>query len=193
MTLLMKKDTLSEKETLFYMAESVLAINSIHRLGFMLRDIEPDNLLLDSNTYSTVGTPDYIAPEVFVQTGYTKSCDWWSLGVIMYEMLIGWPPFCSESTQETYKKIIKWKENLVFPPENPISAEACDLILKLCTSPNVRIGRNDVTEIQCQSFFHDVDWKHIRDHPAAIPITVKSIDDTLNFDEFPDLELKNKD
>jgi serine/threonine kinase 38 len=73
--------------------------------------------------YSTVGTPDYIAPEVFVQTGYTKSCDWWSLGVIMYEMLIGWPPFCSESPQETYKKIIKWRDSLVFPPENPISVE----------------------------------------------------------------------
>uniref|UniRef100_A0A8P0T186 Protein kinase domain-containing protein n=2 Tax=Canis lupus familiaris TaxID=9615 RepID=A0A8P0T186_CANLF len=53
-----------------------------------------------------VGTPDYIAPEVFMKTGYNKLCDWWSLGVIMYEMLIGYPPFCSENPQETYKKVM---------------------------------------------------------------------------------------
>jgi serine/threonine kinase 38 len=71
--------------------------------------------------YSTVGTPDYIAPEVFLQTGYNATCDWWSLGVIMFEMLIGYPPFCSENPQETYKKIMSWKETLTFPPEVPIS------------------------------------------------------------------------
>ena len=74
--------------------------------------------------YSTVGTPDYIAPEVFLQTGYTSACDWWSLGVIMYEMLIGYPPFCSETPQETYRKIMNWKETLVFPPEVPVSETA---------------------------------------------------------------------
>lgn len=111
-----------------------------------------------SQAYSTVGTPDYIAPEVFMQTGYNKLCDWWSLGVIMYEMLIGetdsgqaggvfiaalfflnaiffclysgYPPFCSETPQETYRKVMNWKETLVFPPEVPISERAKDLILR---------------------------------------------------------------
>ena len=99
-----------------------------------------------------VGTPDYIgktslespdawdeihlflfffaAPEVFQQTGYTSSCDWWSLGVIMYEMLIGYPPFCSETPFETHRKIMNWRESLVFPPEVPISETAKETITR---------------------------------------------------------------
>ena len=67
---------------------------------------------------------------MFFQTGYTTSCDWWSLGVIMYEMLVGYPPFCSETPQETYKTIMAWKETLIFPPEVPISEQAKDTIMR---------------------------------------------------------------
>lgn len=138
--------------------------------------------------YSTVGTPDYIAPEVFMQTGYSSSCDWWSLGVIMYEMLIGYPPFCSENPQETYRKVMNWRETLIFPPEVPISTEAKDLIQKLCCDREHRLSARE--QIQACSFFRGCDWEHIRDRPAAIPIEIKSIDDTSNFDEFPDVDLK---
>lgn len=78
-----------------------------------------------------------MAPEVYERVGYTKLCDWWSLGVILYEMLIGYPPFCSENPLgcidvilETYSKVLSWQHTLVFPYDVPIAADAKDLILK---------------------------------------------------------------
>ncbi|MED6291196.1 Serine/threonine-protein kinase 38, partial [Characodon lateralis] len=139
--------------------------------------------------FSTVGTPDYIAPEVFMQNGYNKLCDWWSLGVIMYEMLIGYPPFCSETPQETYRKVMNWRETLTFPPEVPISEKAKDLILRICCEEEHRIGAASVEEIKSNPFFEGVDYDHIRERPAAISINIKSIDDTSNFDEFPDSDI----
>lgn len=67
--------------------------------------------------FSTVGTPDYIAPEVLTKTGYGMECDWWSLGAIMYEMMVGYPPFYSEEPMSTCRKIVNWRTTLRFPPE----------------------------------------------------------------------------
>jgi protein-serine/threonine kinase len=78
--------------------------------------------------YSTVGTPDYIAPEIFLQQGYGHECDWWSLGAIMFECIVGYPPFCSETTHETYQKIIHWQYHLAIPDDVHLSREADNLI-----------------------------------------------------------------
>lgn len=141
--------------------------------------------------YSTVGTPDYIAPEVFLQTGYGAACDWWSLGVIMYEMLMGYPPFCSDNPQDTYRKVMNWRETLIFPPETPISEEAKETIVRFCCEADRRMGSNrGMDELKSVPFFRGVDWEHMRERPAAIPVEVRSIDDTSNFDEFPDVSLE---
>jgi len=243
MTHLIKMDTFSEEMTRCYIAETVLAIESIHHLNYIHRDIKPDNLLLDRRghiklsdfglctglqqtrinniaqslegvprelnredeyhlnmsrsqrfdswrgkrrvlAYSTVGTPDYIAPEVFLKEGYTEVCDWWSVGVIMFEMLIGYPPFSSDTPQETYRKIINWKHALRFPEDCHISPEAKDLIQRLCCDQSERLGRNGVDEIKAHPFFKGIDWNRIRESPAPILPELKDQFDTKYFDSF---------
>ncbi|KAJ3116351.1 hypothetical protein HDU96_009814 [Phlyctochytrium bullatum] len=98
--------------------------------------------------YSVVGTNNYMAPEVLTGTGYNKACDWWSLGVILFEMLFGYPPFCGKNRQETKLKIINWKKTLRFPPEPAVSAEAKDLILRLLTDKDHRLGTSPIGKIR---------------------------------------------
>lgn len=129
--------------------------------------------------------------QVFLQTGYGPACDWWSLGVIMYEMLMGYPPFCSDNPQDTYRKVMNWRETLIFPPETPISEEAKETIVRFCCEAERRMGSNrGIDELKSIPFFRGVDWEHIRERPAAIPVEVRSIDDTSNFDDFPDVSLE---
>ncbi|PRQ27690.1 putative protein kinase AGC-NDR family [Rosa chinensis] len=98
--------------------------------------------------YSTVGTLDYMAPEVLLKKGYVMECDWWSLGAIMYEMLVGYPPFCSDDPRITCRKIINWRTCLKFPDEPKISDEARDLICHLLCDVETRLGTHGVEEIK---------------------------------------------
>jgi len=137
--------------------------------------------------YSTVGTPDYIAPEVFAQTGYGQECDWWSLGVIMYECLVGYPPFYAEDPMSTCRKIVNWKKTLVFPDEARLAPDAKDIITKLI---NDSAHRLTFEEIKIHRFFKGVDWNNLRkQRPSLIPNVVSDID-TQNFDKF---EAQNAD
>ena len=113
-----------------------------------------------------MGTPDYIAPEVLLEQGYNETIDWWSIGVILFEMLVGYPPFASDDLPTTCQKIIQWKQNFWIPDEPKLSVFACDLIKKLITSANERLGINGIEEIKAHPFFFGIDWKRIREKQA---------------------------
>ncbi|MCO5582493.1 hypothetical protein L7F22_036390 [Adiantum nelumboides] len=253
MTLLMRKETLSEDVARFYIAETILAIESIHRHNYIHRDIKPDNLLLDQDghmklsdfglckpldcstlstvheeesltegdarhtdfnghsefsrshwtqqeqlqhwkqnrrtlAYSTVGTPDYIAPEVLMKKGYGLECDWWSLGAIMFEMLVGYPPFCSDDQMITCRKIIYWRKYLKFPEEARLSPEAKDLMCRLLCDVDHRLGTRGATEVKAHPWFRGISWETLYDMEAAYKPEVKDELDTQNFENFEEVD-----
>jgi serine/threonine kinase 38 len=135
--------------------------------------------------FSTVGTPDYIAPEVLMKKGYGKECDWWSLGVIIYEMLYGYPAFYSETSVETCRKILNWRTTLHFPSEPRVSPAAKDLIRSLLCDPDDRLGaREGLDEFRKHPFFRGLDWSRLREvRPPFVP-EISHAADTRYFDHF---------
>jgi len=126
--------------------------------------------------YSTVGTPDYIAPEVFGQTGYTETVDWWSVGVILFEMLVGYPPFFSDDPSITCQKIIHWKKTLMIPGDANLTPAATDLIKRLICDSDHRLGSKGVQEIKSHPFFEGMQWDKLRNQPSPfIPDVFYSI------------------
>ena len=220
MNLLIIKDILKEEEAKFYLCEMVLAIEAIHNLDCIHRDIKPDNILIDkyghiklsdfglakiadnifkediynykgnkhSRNYSCVGTAYYVAPEVLNKSGYGKEIDWWSLGVIFYEMLIGYAPFCSKHTNEVCYKVLHYQNYLQFPNKIKISNLAKDLIYKLITDSDLRLGKNGSEEIKSHPFFKGINWKKIREmRPPFIP-NLKNDYDVKYFEKFEEIE-----
>lgn len=207
---LMSNYDIPEKWAKFYCAEVVLALNDIHSMGFIHRDVKPDNMLLDSHGHlkladfgtcmrmdkdglvrsdTAVGTPDYISPEVLMSQGgdgvYGRECDWWSVGVFLYEMLFGETPFYADSLVGTYGKIMDHKNSLTFPADAEMSANAKSLICVFLTDRADRIGRKGVDEIKKHPFFinDQWDWDTIRNTiPPVVPELASDID-TSNFDD----------
>uniref|UniRef100_A0A665UUJ5 Rho-associated protein kinase 1 n=1 Tax=Echeneis naucrates TaxID=173247 RepID=A0A665UUJ5_ECHNA len=207
---LMSNYDVPEKWARFYTAEVVLALDGIHSMGFIHRDVKPDNMLLDKAGHlkladfgtcmkmnkdgmvrcdTAVGTPDYISPEVLKSQGgdgyYGRECDWWSVGVFLYEMLVGDTPFYADSLVGTYSKIMNHKNALTFPEDSDISNDAKNLICAFLTDREVRLGRNGVDEIKRHPFFKNDQWtwENIRETDAPVVPELSSDIDTSNFDD----------
>ncbi|EPY52615.1 AGC/AKT protein kinase Sck2 [Schizosaccharomyces cryophilus OY26] len=211
---LQKSIRFPEARAKFYIAELLLALQALHKRGIVYRDLKPENILLDvqghialcdfglskanlsvgSTTRTFCGTTDYLAPEVILdEGGYDMMVDFWSLGVLLYEMTCGWSPFYAENTQQLYKNIVFGKVRF---PRGLLSAEARDLI-KLLLNRNAknRLGAHgDAEEVKRHSFFADINWEELsakRFSPPFKPI-VEGEFDVSNFDvEFTNKEVPN--
>ena len=138
--------------------------------------------------WSTVGTPDYMAPEILLETGYTSECDWWSLGVVLYECLVGYPPFYGDDSLITCRRILCHQESLAFPPEASLSKDAEGLIRALLCERSERLGRHSAEEIKSHPFLRQVEWGRLRDEGGApFRPQVSSQYDTSNFDSFEEM------
>jgi len=231
MTILMREDILTIPQARFYIAELACAINSVHELKFVHRDLKPDNVLIANSghiklsdfglaksfsnknedfinqyqrdsaskrnasssaqrgkykrsrklMYSTVGTPDYIAPEVFLQKGYAEGVDWWSLGVILFECLVGYPPFYADKPVQTCKKIVNYRKSFRIPGEANLTDEAKDIIYKLICHPKSRLKYRGIVK---HPFFRECNWTNLMVHEPPFLPDLSSKIDTSNFDNF---------
>jgi len=194
----------SDETSRFYSAEIVLAFEYLHSMDIVYRDLKPENLLIDrdghikitdfgfakevpNRTYTLCGTPDYLAPEIIQSWGHSKPVDWWALGILIYEMLAGYPPFYDDSPTETYKKILAGR----FTFTKFFEPKARDLITRLLEPDRTkRLGclKNGAADIKEHAWFKTVNWDkcfHRKIKPPYVP-GFRSADDTRNFEEYPD-------
>lgn len=211
LSLLGRRDgTLTEDEARFYLAEMILALHNLHSMGYVHRDIKPENVLLDRlghikladfgssakldssgvvRNEMAVGTADYIAPEVLTSInntgllagGYGVECDYWSLGIMAFEMFYGSTPFGADKMSATYGNIMNFKDSFKFPTTKTASSEFTSLISGLLCETSKRLGYQQLLK---HPFFSTIDWNGLREKsPPYVPV-ITSLDDTSNFDDF---------
>ena len=204
-TLLRTKRTFPIPQARFYIAHIITIFEYLHSKNIVYRDLKPENILINKNgylkltdfgfakqlenekTYTLCGTPEYLAPEIILNKGHGKAVDWWTLGILLYEMLVGIDPFSDDEPMKTYQKILKGKIN--FP--KTINKDAKSLIKHLLTQDtSKRFGclKSGVKDILNHRFFEGFDWKNFvyLSMPAPFLPNVKSDDDTSNFEKYPE-------
>ncbi|CAG5143763.1 uncharacterized protein ALTATR162_LOCUS1414 [Alternaria atra] len=201
---LQREGRFQEGRAKFYIAELILALQHLHEHNIVYRDLKPENILLDANghialcdfglskanltenatTNTFCGTTEYLAPEVLLdEHGYTKMVDFWSLGVLVFEMCCGWSPFYAEDTQQMYKNIAFGKVRF---PRDALSTEGRNFVKGLLNrNPKHRLGATrDAEELKAHPFFADIDWEALGKKNVVPPFKpkLKGELDVSNFD-----------
>ncbi|XP_055905398.1 cAMP-dependent protein kinase catalytic subunit 3 [Eupeodes corollae] len=198
----------SSQSANFYAAEIILALEYLHSLQIVYRDLKPENLLINRDghlkitdfgfakklrdrTWTLCGTPEYLAPEIIQSKGHNRAVDWWALGVLIYEMLVGYPPFYDDNPFGIYEKIlggkIEWPRHM-----DPI---AKDLVKKLLIQDRTkRLGnmKNGAEDVKRHRWFKNIIWNDVLNKKLTPPIMpeVTFDGDTSNFDEYPETDWK---
>lgn len=215
LNLMSRHGPFDEEYTRFYLAELTQALNELHKMGFVHRDVKPENILIDRYGHikladfgnaacldkdghvlsmSPVGTPDYIAPELLQTISTYKlskslhgvTCDFWSMGIIGFELLFETTPFHEDNVHATYSKILShcddstMKELVVFPSDVTISQKCRSLLESLITGPSKRLSYEKIVN---HKFFDGVKWNSLRKQDPPIIPSVSSEDDISNFEE----------
>ncbi|KAJ7489440.1 kinase-like domain-containing protein [Mycena latifolia] len=199
---LQREGKFDQDRSRFYAAELLCALEHLHGFNVVYRDLKPENILLDytghialcdfglcklnmsetEKTNTFCGTPEYIAPELLESQGYTKTVDWWTLGVLLYEMMTGLPPFYDENVNTMYQRILT--DPLNFPLDMPSEARSVMTGL-LQRDPAKRLGAHGSEEIKKHPFFAKyIDWNRLlaKKYPTPFKPSVESVLDVANFD-----------
>ncbi|XP_078127980.1 serine/threonine-protein kinase N2 isoform X2 [Sander vitreus] len=194
----------TEKQAWFYSSCVLLGLEFLHQNKIVYRDLKLDNLLMDADGFVRIadfglckegmghgdrtttfcGTPEFLAPEVLTDNNYTRSVDWWGLGVLIYEMLVGESPFPGDDEEEVFDSIVN--NDVRYP--RFLSPESVSLIQKLLQkTPEMRLGggEEDASEIKRHKFFQGMDWGALlakKMKPPFLPV-VRALKDVSNFDE----------